>query len=253
MIQVINRALDILEILSDELDKKYSLGEIADKLNLNHSTCANIIKTMVNRGFVQSYGKKGGYSLGLKVYGLTGNLSFKKELLRIAIKPIKDLRMKTDENCILACLKDNMRITLYKETNTLELQATSRDEKDAYETATGRVILAFKSREEQENYINEYGLPNEKWIEVKNKSLLIEELDKIKAKQIAIHHAESDIIGISVPIFKDGKIIASIGVYLPESRFKYKAQEIIITEIKKTAAYINDQLTNLKIRFSDLE
>lgn len=88
--------------------------------------------------------------------------------------------------------------------------------------------------------------------ELKNKSDLIEEL-KIKEKQIAIHHAESDIVGVSAPIFKDDKVIASIGVYLPESRFKYKTQKTIITGTKKTATYINDQLKRLKIRFNDLE
>ena len=253
MIQVINRALDILEILAGDLDKKYYLGEIAGKLNLNHGTCANIIKTMVDRGFIQNYGKKGGYSLGLKAYHLTGNLSYKNELLKIAVKPISDLRTKINENCIIAYLKANMRITLYKETNTLELQATSREEKDAYSTATGRAILAFKSMDEQESFIHEYGLPNEQWEEVKNKSDLIKELNKIKETQVAIHHAESDIVGVSAPIFKDDKVIASIGVYLPESRFKYKAQETIITETKKTAAYINGQLKNLEIRFNDLE
>lgn len=88
--------------------------------------------------------------------------------------------------------------------------------------------------------------------ELKNKSDLIEE-PKIKEKQIAIRHAESDIVEVSVPIFKDNEVIASIGVYLSESRFKYKTQENIITEIKKIATYINDQLKNLKIRFIDLE
>jgi len=246
MIQVVNRALDILKILAQNSDKKFTLGEIADTLNLNHGTCANIIKTLVNRGFIENYGKKQGYSLGPEAYHLTDNFPYKKELLVIASEPIKNLGLKLNESCILASLKANNRITLYQVTNTHELQVNTRQEKDAYLTATGRVILAFKTPDEQEKYIHEYGLPNEMWPEVKNNRDLILELNKIKEKQMAIHHADSDVVGLAVPIFKKDKVLASLGVYLPETRFKYKFQQSIITELEKTAKYINDELRKIE-------
>jgi DNA-binding IclR family transcriptional regulator len=242
MIQVVNRALDILKMLSQDLNKKYTLGEIADNFNLNHGTCANIIKTMVNKGFIENYGKKSGYSLGAEAYYLTDNFSNKKELLEISSEPMKKLVEKLNESCILASLKDNTRITLFKVTNTHELQVHPSEEKNAYLTATGRVLLAFKDEKEQEDFIQKYGLPNEMWQEIKNKHDLIIELNKIKEKQMAIHHAESDIIGVAVPIFKKEKVLASLGVYLPVTRFKYKNQQLILTELKKTAEYINKKL-----------
>jgi DNA-binding IclR family transcriptional regulator len=242
MIQVINRAIDILEMLSQDLDKKYTLGEISDTFELNHSTCANIIKTMVNRGFVVNDRKKGGYSLGPKVYYLTGNFSYKKELLEIASEPMKNLETKLNENCVLASMKDNNRIILHQVTNTHELQVNTSPEKNVYLTATGRVMLAFKTPIEQEKFIQEYGLPKQMWPEVRSEKDLIIDLNKIKEKQMAIHHADSDIIGVAVPIFKKDKLIASLGVYLPETRFRYKKQELIFTELKNTAEYINKKL-----------
>ena len=230
-------------MLSQDLNKKYTLGEIADNFHLNHGTCANIIKTMVDKGFIENYGKKSGYSLGVEAYYLTGNFSNKKELLEISSEPMKKLVVKLNESCILASLKDNNRITLFKVTNTHELQVHPREEKNAYLTATGRVLLAFKSEKEQEDFIHKYGLPNEMWQEIKNKPDLIIALNKIKEKQMAIHHAESDIIGVAVPIFKKEKVLASLGVYLPETRFKNKiTQQSILSELKKTADYINKKL-----------
>lgn len=44
MIQVINRALNILEILAQEPDKEFGLSEIATAVELNAGTCANILK-----------------------------------------------------------------------------------------------------------------------------------------------------------------------------------------------------------------
>src|SRR5690554_7672569 len=102
MIQVINRALNILELVSKEKEREYSLSEIASTLNLNVSTCANIIKTLVNRGYLEQQGRKQGYKLGAQAFYLTGNYSNKKELLRVSMEPLKALRDKLNESCILA-------------------------------------------------------------------------------------------------------------------------------------------------------
>lgn len=245
MIQVINRAFDILEIMAKDLDREYHLGELADKLKLNHGTCANIIKSMVDREYVEHLGKKRGYRLGNKAYYLTGNFSNKKELLSICIEPMKKLRAKLNESCIVAILKNDSRITLHKESSTHELQAVTNEEKNAYLTATGRAILACLGKKEQDQFIRQYGMPEKMWPEVKNTKDLTTELNKIKEKQIAIHYADSYIIGIGVPVFKMTKVVASLGVYLPEIRFSYKTQELILTEIKKAAGQISAELSKI--------
>jgi len=53
MIQVIGKALDILELLAKDPDKVLTLSEVANTFNLNHGTCANIIKTLVDRNYVE--------------------------------------------------------------------------------------------------------------------------------------------------------------------------------------------------------
>ena len=65
MIQVINRALNILEIIAHDHNKEWGLSEIANELELNHGTCANILKTLVQRGYVEQMGLKKGYKLGI--------------------------------------------------------------------------------------------------------------------------------------------------------------------------------------------
>lgn len=234
-----------MEILAQNLDKEYSLGEIADKLNLNHGTCANIIKSMVERGYVESPGKKRGYRLGPRAYHLTNNYSNKNDLLRSAAAPMENLRIKLNESCILAILKDNLRMTLHKELCTHELQVNAREEKHAYLTATGRVLLAFMNPKEQEEFVHSYGLPKEMWPEVNNEKELLLELNKIREDRLAIHHADSDVIGVGVPVFRKDKAVASLGVYLPESRFKYNTQKLIFTELKKTAKIVSDALSSL--------
>ena len=246
MIQVIHRAFDILEFIARDKDREFGLGEIANSLNLNHGTCANIIKTLVSRGYIEQPGKKQGYKLGANAYYLTDNFSNKKELLNIASDPISELNREINESCILAIMKDNMRVTLLKKLSTHELQVVAKsEEKDIYQTATGRIILACMERQKQETFIEKFGLPNTMWAEINSKKELITELDKIKEKQFAIHFDGEQIVGIGAPIYKKGEVIASVGVYLPTVRFNPEAKKFIFSKIAETTKQINKELSRL--------
>ena len=243
MIQVINRALNILEFVSKEREREFFLSEIANSLSLNTSTCANIIKTLVNRGYLEQQEKKQGYKLGAKAYYLTGNYSKKKELMRSSIAPMQELRDKLNESCILAIVKENMRVTLHKELSNHELQVISDgEEKNVYLTATGRGYLACQKDEARIHFIHKYGLPNTMWPEVKNENELIFELDKIKRNQMAIHFDGAYIVGVGAPIYKNEEVVAAIGIYLPEVRFTNKVKEQIFSEISKTAQLISNKM-----------
>ena len=93
MIQVIHRAFDIIEYISKEPEKPKVLGEIAKNLNLNAGTCANIIKTMTSRKYLEKAEHQKGYILGSAAYNLTGNTGYKKELIEIS-KPDMELLTK---------------------------------------------------------------------------------------------------------------------------------------------------------------
>ncbi|CAK7028902.1 MAG TPA: hypothetical protein DC024_05900 [Clostridiales bacterium] len=246
MIQVINRALNILELVSKERDRDFSLGEIANSLNLNASTCANIIKTLVNRGYLEQKGIKQGYKLGVQAYYLTGNFSNRKELLKASVIPLQELRDILNESCILTIMKENMRVTLHKELSSQELQVVSNgEEKNIYLTATGRIVLACQNINTQLDFIKKYGLPGSMWPEVINEKDLIDELNKIKRKQLAIHFDGAFIVGVGAPIYKNGDVVAAIGVYLPEVRFNYKMQERIFVEISRTAQLISEKMEEI--------
>lgn len=243
MIQVIHRALDIIEFVARDRNKEYRLGEISESLGLNKGTCANIMKTLVNRGYLEQSGKKRGYKLGSGAYSLTGNLFLKEELLQASGEPMKELQGKLNECCILAVIKDNMRHTLHKVSSTQELQViTNNEEKHVYLTATGRMILACMEHQERELFIQKYGLPEKMWEGVRDKHQLIKELDGIKAEQLAIHYDGAHVVGVAAPVFKKAKVIASLGVYLPEVRFTGKMKELIFDEISNAASLISKKI-----------
>lgn len=254
MIQVIHRALDILELIATDRSRLYTLGEISGQLKLNNGTCANIIKTLVSRGYLEQEGRKTGYRLGSMSYLLTDNYSHKQDLLAASVDPINELSSLLNEGCILSVLKDDIRIILHEAKSTHELQVINKKEKDAYRTSTGRMILACMEYKEQREFIRKYGLPEpEVWNGVEDEDDLITELNKIRKKQLAIQVSKVQIVGLAVPIFIDDKIIASVGIYLPQSRYTPAMQETTLEELRKTGELINKKINNKILNTNILE
>ena len=248
MIQVINRALDILLLIAQDRSRLYTLNEISTRLKLNNGTCANIIKTLVVRGFLEQEGRMTGYRLGSMSYLLTGNYLYKQELLSVAIEPINQLSTLLNESCILSILKDNARIILHEIKSTHELQVINRKEKEAYATSTGRMILACMEDKEQQTFIRKFGFPSpDIWAGIEDEDDLIMELNKIRKKQLAVQISKAQIVGVAIPIFKDDKVIASLGIYLPQSRYTSSMQEKVLAELRKTGELINKKLNEKNI------
>lgn len=238
MIQVLHRALDILELLSRNLDKEHSLGEIATPLNLNSGTCSNIIKTMMSRGYIE---KKKGYILGRQAYYLTNNFSKEKEIIKVAKGPMKSLSKELKESCVLSVLKNNSRRTLHNKTYVQELQANPGNELNAYQTATGKLLLAYLDPVDRNAFIKTYGLP-ENWKNVDSEQSLIAELQKINKLGYAVHYTEANIVGVAMPVFRKDKVMAGLGVYLPENRYTDLMKARILEHLAETARTISDKI-----------
>ena len=242
MIQVVNRALNILEFIASDSNKEFSLSEIANSLELQHSTCANILKTLVSRGYVEQTKVKGNYKLGIMIYHLSNNGS-NSSIINATEDLMIDLRNKVNETVILSVIKNQRRIVLSMMTNTHEIQVKTIKESSAYSATTGRVIIAHYSQNELDYFIEKIGLPSEdEWPGINTKKKLIEELDRIKKQKIEITLNKNHVIGLATPIIKEGKVIASLGVYLPDFRFGNVEKNILITELLKTTEKINVKL-----------
>lgn len=244
MIQVINRAMDILECIAKEPDHPKSLSEIAKILNLNSGTCANIIKTLVTRKYIEQTAKRKGYILGSKAFSLTGNQDYKKDLITAAKKEMTLLVDKFNENALLAVLNEDIRSAVLSINGTQDLQAVSQAEKRAYNSSSGRLLISMLSDEELKKFVENYGLPtNEEWVEVKDFDSLYEQIKQIRADRCAFQVSKNQIIGIAVPVTKGNKVIASLSMYMPVFRFNIANQKYIKDFVNKTGERIGKNLS----------
>jgi DNA-binding IclR family transcriptional regulator len=243
MIQVVVRALEILEYVSKQANEPVSLSEIATAVGLHQPTTANIVKTLVSKHYLEHLGRKQGYRLGANAYHLTGNLAYNQNLILAAKDVMEDLTRKVNENSLLGILRNNKRYLLHAVQSDQDLLVRSRTESDIYPTATGRLLIAFLSAKELENLIQSVGLPpTHIWQGTQTKEDLMKALAEIRQNEIAFTLSTKHIVGIGVPIKKNGNVIASLSIFLPESRYTSEHKKLIISELTKAKDRINQRL-----------
>jgi DNA-binding IclR family transcriptional regulator len=243
MIQVIVRALDILEFVAQHGKEPVQLIKIAENAGLSQPTTANIVKTLVTKNYLERVGRKEGYRLGPAAYQLTGNLSYSQNLVLAAKDLMEDLTEQLNETCLLAVMKNNKRFILHTVQSNQDLQVRTRSEAPIYQTASGRLLLAYVEAKELDKIIQAIGLPDpQEWPGMQTREKLEKGLQKIKKDEfiqtVNAHH----IIGFAIPVYKNKQVIASLSVYLPESRVTVEYKANIIKLMNRTANKIKDRL-----------
>lgn len=240
MVQVIIKAFDILELVAQRNGQAISLPEISHELQLNQATSANIINTMVLRGYLEHIGKKKGYKLGPSAYRLTNEVSYEQDLVNAASEPMEDLTERINESCLLGILRNYKRLILHNVNCNQDIQVQIRSERNVYETASGRLLVAYLSEKERERFLQYNGLPNESiWEVASTLDGLVAELYKIRLSGIAMtNFSHTHLVGFAVPIHANGKVIAGLSVFLPEYRCTEARSLEIIASLKETASNI---------------
>jgi DNA-binding IclR family transcriptional regulator len=243
MIQVIHRALNIIEYIAASGRKDVPLAEIANHLKLNHGTCANIIKTLLIRDYIEKNEKKG-YGLGTMLYSLTGDNSYSIDIINASRDALTSLMQSINENCMIGILRNDVRVSLNDVYAEQELQVINKREKKAFLTASGRVLLAYLSENKINDYILNYGLPSDEvWAGVQSETDFKRALLDIRKAGYALQMAKSGILGVAMPVEQNGEVVAGLGVFLPKFRFDESNRENILEQMKKTAEEISQQLT----------
>ena len=245
MIQSILKAMNIIEYLALNPNREVPLREIADALEMDLSTCANIIKTLASRGYIQQSAPRCGYKFGYMFYKLTGTAMMHEELTKIARDDVQKLGDSTNESAILSIIKNDKRIVLFHTTPNRELIVRPNIDKSVYSANTGRVILANYTSDHLEKFIIRNNLPTQKeWPSLyKAESPDLEfrrRLHKIHKMGYEIDYDSSGIVGFAAPLWRKGHVAGSVGIYLPASRMDN--EEKFLRMILDTAESINKKL-----------
>ena len=176
-------------------------------------------------------------------YNLTNNLSYSQHLVTAAKEVMETLTAHFNETSILGVIRNKKRFIVHLVNSDQDLQVRSRSERSLYETATGRLLLAYLSSRERDNLIATIGFPLPiVWPEADTLAGLETKLAKIQAEGRCITLSPTHIIGLAVPICKHKHVIASLSIFLPEVRCSAIRQDEIMQALLEAAQVINERL-----------
>jgi DNA-binding IclR family transcriptional regulator len=244
MIQVVHRALNILEYVAKDGNKPKLMGQIAQDLDLNTATCANIIKTLVQRGYLEKSDLQKGYIIGPQLKELLGNHQPHVKLIAAARIQMDLISEQLNEKCLLAVLKADKRQVIYKNNCSQVVQATTPDEKKAYDSSTGRLLVAMLPDEALEKFVQNYGLPPSAiWPDADSPAKFMAQIQQIRKNRYALIEDSKQVIGIASPVYQQTELVASLSIYLPAFRFSNTIRKKMIQLCFAGADAISAQLS----------
>lgn len=244
MIQSLHRAFDILEYLAERPDQPTPLGQIAEATGLNLATCANLIKTLVTRSYVEQVGPREGYLLGPMAHYLVRKGPYGRDIVAVAEPLVAALAEEIKEHVVLSRLHGT-RLFMVSEAQGDEVLQVRRDlmlVDDAYRTANGRLLLAYFSEAELAAFLRQKGLPGETWHQARDEQRMRQQLGAIREAGKYVDATEQGLARASFPVWRHGRVVAALGMYAAEFRFVKQRREQGLRRLEETAQEISRQL-----------
>jgi IclR family transcriptional regulator, KDG regulon repressor len=245
-IHSINRAIQTLNSLMSNKNEM-GLTELSKKLNLHKSTVHRILVTLEDEGLVARNNISQKYRLGMKLFEFGNIVKEQIEIKKHALPFMEGLARKTEESIDLNIMLDGKRVSIEKIESPHDVRRIIQLGKNLplYCGGSGKAILAFLTNSEIERIIQKENLiafaPNT----ITDPEKLIEHLQEIRRKGYALSFEER-ILGsasIAAPIFDySGKVIASISISGPITRFTKKKIPEFISLVQESATDISNSL-----------
>lgn len=231
MIQSVSRALDILTTVSDTRGKPIGLSAISQKTGINVSTCAHLVQTLCEKGFLSQVSRSSGYILGAYAYYLTRYKTFQKELIATCNPALRWIQRRTGHTALLAVLVEGEKFVIsYAEDGKDILHERGELYRgNLYNSATGRAMLSTMRRTELAHLVEKIGLPTqEDWpgidsLEALERNLRLIATDKIVCIENSIDNRYDAIYGVSIVAPRMGR--CAVGLHVRQEKAPTEAEQ----------------------------
>ena len=235
MIQVIKRAFTVLEELS--LDGEVSLESLARLTGLNRGTLCNILRTLIELGYVVR-SRSSHYELTSRFRELANGINFHENEKILLRQTVESLAESTGESGVLAIIRGD-RVAVVTQAqhprvlmlNTMEIYAAL----SLYHSVSGRILISFMEQNARTSLCSRTGFPGDEWDGIESFQELEKACSKIRRNGISVmKNSKLEIIAFAVPVFWNG-IVMSLGLTMPISRCSSAERKIIIEQLKSHA------------------
>jgi DNA-binding IclR family transcriptional regulator len=218
----LDRGLEIVEFLAGAGGAQ-GLTTIADHVGGPKATVHRLLATLQQRGYVTQTPHNSLYTAGIRCFELGSLWARNLDLRTTAERPLADLNEATGETVHLAVYDKGDVVYIEKLESRHPVVAVSHVGRRCPATcvATGRALLAFQSQEEIATVLAG-PLPQYTGRSVTDPLALGELLGRVRAEGYAVNHGSyrDGVGGLAAPVRDHtGRVVASVGLCLPEQRF----------------------------------
>lgn len=246
IVQSIDRALSILEVLSD-YSKGLGVTEISEQVNLHKSTVYRLLTTLIYKGYVVQDTETNKYGITLKLFELGSKKVESMDLLSVSKEYTKKLMESVNEVVHLVVREGNEIVYIDKveANNTIMMASTIGKRSPMYCTSVGKAILAHLPEKKVKEIWDNSKIVKYTDYTITNFEELKTELEDIRQKGYAVDNEENE-IGvrcIGVPIFnRHGKVEAAISISGPAIRVTESKISNFSIKVMNTASLISREL-----------
>lgn len=247
VLQSVDRALSILQLLAEESSDGLALTEISRRLGLNQSTCHHLLSTLKVRRFVSQDEESRRYRLGIKAVEVGQAAMQQVDLVRVALPQMEELMASVQENVNLVVL-DNDSVVYVAQVpcdRTVRMFTRIGERAPLHCTGVGKVLLAGLPKEERSDLIDRLELPRFTAATICDGDLLKQELEQVATQGYAMDRdeREEDVTCIAAPLRDySGEVVAGVSISAPSSRLDEAQQQELVPYLLATADKISREL-----------
>lgn len=247
VLQSVDRALSILQLLAEESSDGLALTEISRRLGLNQSTCHHLLSTLRVRRFVSQDEESRRYRLGIKAVEVGQAAMQQVDLVRVALPQMEELMASVQENVNLVVL-DNDSVVYVAQVpcdRTVRMFTRIGERAPLHCTGVGKVLLAGLPKEERSDLIDRLELPRFTAATICDGDLLKQELEQVATQGYAMDRdeREEDVTCIAAPLRDySGEVVAGVSISAPSSRLDEAQQQELLPYLLAAADKISREL-----------
>lgn len=245
-VQVIDRALAILEMLADE-GPALTLAELAGRIRLPKSTVLRLLNVLRQHRFVARDSRAGDYRLGLKLVELGTCASSQLDFVERARAHLDRLMVATGETVFLSVLDGTEAVAVdrVESPRTVRVPLSIGGRTPAYCTANGKALLAFLPEVEIEARLSRAKLRRYTRNTIVTISGVRNECRRVRRMGYAIDREEREegLKCVAAPVRNHtGAVVASVGILGPAFRLPDRKVPEIAATVVETADAVSMEL-----------
>ncbi|KHF37836.1 IclR family transcriptional regulator [Halalkalibacter okhensis] len=240
-------ALRLLNLFTIE-EPELTLSEIADKLQIAHSTAHRLAVTLIHSGLIVKEPTMKTYRPASSILSMGNTFLSKYKLCQVSVPILEELTNKTGETAHISILKGTKVVYLYKvdSSHPVHLLSHAGRQNPIHCTSSGQVILAYQSNSKIQEVIQD-GLLAHTPHTITSSSAFMQTLTKIRQQGFSVSKEEMHIgvTSIAAPIFYKNHAVASVSIAGPTTRINHAKMDSMIKLVKVAAMKITESSNKL--------